>query len=238
MVKLKLKNNKNGYISTVIDVLLKLFWVVPVQNYNYKSVCDAINSVLISADSESRQHFKRQSKKVFNCDFTVSMTSTGIYNFAFESDQNPAIVEQCNQTLKSHIWTYLSAKQTKKWVGALPAILNRIMKAITVASAWHPIKSLRMMRTKYEYGFTVTVTRILSNFVILKKVPIFWISSIKSVFDKGYMPNCSREQFTVRSMVHQPDNRARNFRPNYKLKDDSRKELREKWYSKKNLVDP
>ena len=47
------------------------------------------------------------------------------------------------------------------------------------------------------------------------------ISRIKGVFDKGYMPNSSREQFTVSSMVPPADQKARNSRPVYTLKDDS-----------------
>ena len=56
------------------------------------------------------------------------------------------------------------------------------------------------------------------------------ISRVKGVFDKGYMPNWSCEQFTVSSMVPQADIRGRNSRPVYTLKDDSGEELRCKWY--------
>ena len=56
------------------------------------------------------------------------------------------------------------------------------------------------------------------------------ISRVKGVFDKGYMPNWSREQFIVTSMVPQADKRVRNSRPVYTLKDDGGEELRGKWY--------
>ena len=56
------------------------------------------------------------------------------------------------------------------------------------------------------------------------------ISRIKGAFDKCYMPNWFREQFTVSSMVPQADKRSRNSRPGYTLKDESGEELRGKWY--------
>ena len=52
------------------------------------------------------------------------MTTNGINHFAFDSDQNTVVVERFNRTLKTRIWTYFSAKRTKKWVDALAAILN------------------------------------------------------------------------------------------------------------------
>ena len=52
------------------------------------------------------------------------MTINGIYHFASESDQKAAVVERFNRTLKTKIWIYLSAKRTKKWVYALPSIVN------------------------------------------------------------------------------------------------------------------
>ena len=56
------------------------------------------------------------------------------------------------------------------------------------------------------------------------------ISRVKNVFDKGYMPNWSREKFTVSSMDLPADKKVRNSRPVYTLKDDSGEELCGKWY--------
>ena len=56
------------------------------------------------------------------------------------------------------------------------------------------------------------------------------IIRVKSVFYKGYMPNWSREQFTVSSINLQVDKTVRNSRPVYTLKDDTGEELRGKWY--------
>ena len=60
------------------------------------------------------------------------------------------------------------------------------------------------------------------------KVRISWI---KGVFDKGYVPNWSREQFTVSLKVPQTDKTARNSRPVYTLTYESGEDLRGKWYS-------
>ena len=56
------------------------------------------------------------------------------------------------------------------------------------------------------------------------------ISRVKGVYDKGYMPNWSNEQFTVSSLNLPADQKVRNSRPVYILKDDSGEELCGKWY--------
>jgi hypothetical protein len=54
---------------------------------------------------------------------------------------------------------------------------------------------------------------------------------VKEIFDKGYVPNWSKEEFYI-SDVRAPDPRNENFRPRfvYKLKDRSGEDLSGSWY--------
>ena len=123
MVGLKRENNGNRYILTIIDVFSKYAWYVPVKNKDGKSIRDALKFVLISANLRKPERLQTEKKKkCFNCEFTGLMTTHGIHHFASESDQPTAVVEQFNRTLKTRIWTYLSAKRAKKWVDAYPLL--------------------------------------------------------------------------------------------------------------------
>ena len=148
------------------------------------------------------------------------MTKNGIHHFASESDQKAAVVERFNRTLKKRIWTYLSAKRTKKWVDALPAILKSYNgsyhRSIGMAPNKVTIEDEDRIWTRL-YGDGDTYLKRNRNVENKAKVRI---SRVKGVFDKGYMPNWSREQFTVSSTVPQADKRGRNSRPVYTLKDD------------------
>ena len=230
MVGLQRDNNGNRYILTVIDVFSKFAWSVPVKNKDGKSILDAFKSVLTSADPRKPERLQTdKGKEFFNREFKGLMTTNGIHHFASESDQKAAVVERFNRTLKTRIWTYLSAKRTKKWVYALPAIVNSYNgsyhRSIGMAPNKVTNKDEDQIWTRL-YGDGDTYLKRLRKVEDGAKVRI---SRVKGVFDKGYMPNWSREQFTVSSMVPQADKKGRNSRPVYTLKDDSGEEVRGKW---------
>ena len=125
MVGLERDNGGHRYVLTVIYVFSKYAWLVPVKTKDGKSVRDAFKLVLISADPRKPERIQNdKGKKFFNREFTALMTQNGIHHFAFKSDQKAAVVERFNRTLKTRIWTSLSAKRTKTWIDTLPAILT------------------------------------------------------------------------------------------------------------------
>ena len=54
------------------------------------------------------------------------------------------------------------------------------------------------------------------------------ISRVQGVFDKGYISNWFREQFTESSIILLADTKVCNSRPVYTLKDDRGEKLRNK----------
>ena len=122
---LQRENNGNRYILTVIDVFSNYAWSLPAKIKDGKFIRDALKLVLTSANPRKPERLQtNKGKELFNRGFTGLMTTNGNHRFASESDQKAALVERFNRTLNTRIWTYLSAKRTKKWVVALPAILK------------------------------------------------------------------------------------------------------------------
>ena len=128
------------------------------------------------------------------------MTTNSIQHLASESDQNAAVVERFNRTLKTRIWTYLTAKRTIKWVVALHAILK------SYNGSDHQRIGMAPNRVTIDYQDRIW-TRLYGDgdtyFKRHRKVENgakVRISRVKGVFDKGYMPHWSSEQFTVSSM--------------------------------------
>ena len=141
------------------------------------------------------------------------MTTNGIHHFAFESDQNAAIAERFNRTLKTRIWTYLSAKRRKRWVVAIPAIFKfyngSYHRSIGMAPNNVTIDDQDRIWTRL-YG---DGDRYLKRHRKVETGAKVRISRVKGVFDKGYMPNWSRDQFIVSLMYLPADQKVRNSRP-------------------------
>ena len=136
MVGLERDNGGHRYVLIVIDVFSKYALSVPVKPKDGKSVRDAFKSVLRSPKvvrtSDPRKFERLQTdkgKEFFNREFTSLMTQNGIHHVASVSDQKAALVEWFNWTLKNRIWTYLSAKRTKKLIDALLTILTSYNKS-------------------------------------------------------------------------------------------------------------
>ena len=201
MVGQQRDNNGNQYILTVIDVFSKYAWSVPVKNKDGKSIRDAIKLVLTSAILRKPDRLQTdKEKEVFNREFTGLMTTNGIHHFASKSDQNATVVERYNRILSTRIWTYFNAKRTKRWVVALPVILKSYNvsyhRSIGMAPNKVTINDQDQIWTRL-YG---DGDKYLKHQSKVKNGAKVRISRVKGVFDKGYMPNWSREQFTVSSM--------------------------------------
>ena len=165
-------------------------------------------------------------------------------HFASESDQKAAVVERFNRTMKTRIWvslesmyiltlyntficvqTYLSAKRTRRWIDVLPQILRSYN-----ASYHRSIKMAPEDVTK-EDEERIWVRLFGDGDTELKRHRItdgskVRINRVKGVFEKGYLPNWSREQFTATASKETKSGK----RPVYKLKDDSGEDVRGKWY--------
>ena len=106
MEGLQRDNNKNRYTLTLIDVFSNFAWFVPVKQKDGKSICDAFELVLRSANPCKPEQLQTdKEKKFFNRVFTCLIFTDGFHHFEYESDQKAAVVKRFNRTLETKIWT-------------------------------------------------------------------------------------------------------------------------------------
>ena len=125
------------------------------------------------------------------------MTQYGIHHFAYESDQKAVVGERFNRTLKTRIWTFLSAKRSKKWIDTLPAILPSYNGYYHRSIGMAPIDVTKEDEDRIWVRLYNDGDKYLKRHRQVDDGAKVRISRIKGAFDKGYMLNWSREQFTV-----------------------------------------
>ena len=118
---------KNKQTQTIIDIL-------------YSFVDEAKNFDSVSFDSGSE--FNNQYVKEFLEDYG---TKIYIFNKSTEdySHNQLMIIERFNRTLRDKITKYLIANKTKKWVTALPAIVNSYLTTVHSATGLTPEEARR-----------------------------------------------------------------------------------------------
>ena len=156
------------------------------------------------------------------------MRRHGISHFASESDQKAAVVERFNCTLKTRIYTFFSDRGTALWVNVIQDLVkaynNTFHRTIGMApSQVRKHDEPRIWVKMYDAGDTLLKPKI-------PKGSMVRLNKAKGVFDKGYLPNWSKEHFQIMDV---PEAKLGAKRPVYKLEDYSGEEVKGSWYFEK-----
>ena len=171
-------------------------------------------------------------KEFFNKDFAVLMRSRDIHLFASESDQKAAVVERFNRTLKTRIWTFFTAKRTSRWVDDLPGFLEAYNHSFHRSIGMAPVdvteeNENRVWGRLYGKEQQSTSDRAVepdeesATPEVGGKVRL---NKFKGIFEKGYLPNWTTEDFQVAKAV------GGRKRPLYKLKDNTGEDISGTFY--------
>ena len=222
-----MQNNGIRYLLTVRDVFSKFAWAMPVQSKDAKAITGAFKHML--SDAKPRRPRRLQTdkgKEFFNSDFQALMQRNGIQHFATESELKAAVVERFNRTIKSSIWTYLSDRGTVRWINVIQDLVDAYNHSRHRSIGMAPAN----VQKKDEDHLWV---RLYGDGDTHLQPPIPYGAMVrasrhKTIFDKGYMPNWTKEHFTVSQAV--PRRRGSKRRV-YKLLDYNDENVKGTWYS-------
>ena len=125
MQPLKTWNWGMRYLLTVVDVLSKYAWVEPLKAKTGVAVAAAFERILKRA--RGRQPVRLQTdagKEFYNRPFQALMTRRKIHHFSTYGDTKSSVVERFNRTLKERMYRYFTARNTYRYVDALPALVQ------------------------------------------------------------------------------------------------------------------
>ena len=222
MQALSRKNGGHRYILTVIDVFSKKAWAIPVKSKSAKDILEAFKQLFREAAPRKPARLQTDAGKEFlNKDVLGLMKKEGIHHFVSRSDKKAAVVERFNRTIKSRIWTYFTAHQTRRYIDILPKLLESYNNSYHRSIGRAPNE----VRKKDENEIWVRLYGDGSKGrkTELRKGQMVRISNIKGAFEKGYLPNWSEEHFLVESDKDNP-------RRVYKLTDTGGEEMKGSWY--------
>ena len=149
-----------------------------------------------------------------------------IQHFDSESQQKAAVVERFNRTIKTRIWTYLSYRDTVRWLDIFQDLVdaynNSRHRSISMSPADVQKKDENRLWVRlFADGDTHLKPQIPQGAMVRA-------SSHNTIFDKGYMPNWTKEHFTVSEAV--PPRKGTKLRV-YKLVDYNDEDVKGSWYS-------
>lgn len=208
------------YILTCIDSFSKYAWAIPLLDKTAAKVTAAMRSILTQGRKPSFLQTD-EGKEFYNGTFQELMQQYGIKHYSTYSTMKACLVERFNRSLKALMWRGFTARGSYKWVARLPALVyeyNNNHRHSTIGMT--PAQAV-----ENPGGVQLKLRKISDNIAVRFKVgDNVRISKVKSVFDKGYLPNWSSELFTVVKV-------SRTVPPTYHLEDYQGNPISGKFYT-------
>ena len=185
----KKTNDGTAFLLTVIDVLSKRAWYIPLKNKSAVSLVAAFAPLLCNKAPITLQ------TEFLNRTLQKLLKEYGVHHFATHNEETKAsIVERFNISLKTRMWRYFTKKQSVRYVDVLQDFVrsynNTFHRSIGMAPSevnatnqeevWQRLYGHESVGIpKYRVGDCVR------------------ISKAKRQFKKGYMANWTEELFTI-----------------------------------------
>jgi len=205
------KNQGYRYILTVIDLFSRYAWARPLKSKRGEEVAAAFKDIFREGRIPQRIQTD-QGKEFENRHVRSLFHEHNIELFSVKSAYKAALVERFNRTLKHRLWRYFTSENKQEWTKVLQDAVYAYNHSVH-----------RIIRRKPADVTSADVSDMRDEMSQRPKPPkgkddikvgqTVRISKVKSVFDKGYLPNWTEEIFTVESI-----NRKKNPIM-YKLKD-------------------
>ena len=235
MAQTQKDNDGYRYILTTIDILSRFGWARPLKTKQGPEVAKAMEDIFQTSKRIPTRIQTDLGKEFYNASVKRLLEKFNVELFSVKSPVKAAMVERWNRTIKSKLWKYFTSTNSYRWLEVLPKIVqsynhskHRIiaMKPVDVnkdnaALVWERLygKDLRNKKTKVD----------------VKEGDLVRISKVKGQFEKGYLPNWSREEFFVDkihtkflpSMVTLKDHKGEIIEGNF-YKDEIQRIKREK----------
>ena len=212
MQKLSRQNKKYRFLLTVVDVLSKYGFAIPVLNKEPTTIKEAFDGILKKTGRKCFWLYTDAGKEFVGKPFKKYLDSQDIIHRVASSDVKCPNVERYNRTLKTKLWKYFYEHETKKYLDVLQDIVDSINNTYKESIGCAPsqvTKANEMEIRDRLFGTKNTFKPKMQHFEAGDRVHI---SKYKNIFDKGYLPNYTSEIFIVKSC-------EKGNPPTYRLKD-------------------
>ena len=158
-----------------------------------------------------------QGTEFLNKHFRALMKEEDIELYNTYNETKASIVDRLIRTLKTKMWRYFTAKKTMRYMDMLPDLVYSYNHSVHRSIKTKPAEvttenEKKVWHTLYDH--------VKYKFKIGDQVRI---SKMKRTFEKGYLPNFSKEIFIISKQIPRDP-------PVYKLKDLDGEELKGTFY--------
>lgn len=117
------RNKSYNYVLTVIDVLSKYAWALPLKSKSGSEIASALSKIFCKDVRCPRNLQTDKGKEFYNTIVQEIMKKRNINHYLTYSVIKASIVKRFNHTLKN-MWKFFTLNGSYRWIGALPSLLS------------------------------------------------------------------------------------------------------------------
>lgn len=188
-------NRGYHYILTVIDVLSKHAWAVPLKTKSGNEMTNAIEKIIRDDERCPKNLQTDRGKEFYNANVQKLLKKHNINHYSTYSVMKASVVERFNRTLKNDMWKQFTLNGNYRWIDLLPRLVSEYnarkhrtigMRPVDVT----PAIAEKLLNTVYSRVKIAAPAR----FKVGNSVRV---SKFKTIFEKGYTPNWGTEVFKI-----------------------------------------
>ena len=185
------RDNKGiKFLLTVIDVLSKRAWAVPLKNKTGAEIIKAFETIF----KEGRTPEKLQTdagSEFMNRQFQTFFKKWNVYHFVTYNQTKAQIVERFNRTLKNKMWRYFDYANTHRYWNVLDDLVDGYNRTYHRSIKMTPLEVTKFnAQTVWKRLYPELMKRRKSDVKFKFKVgDLVRITRSKGVFEKGYAEN-------------------------------------------------
>ncbi len=220
-------NSNYRYLLMVIDNLSKYGWAEKLKNKKTNSVLKAFKKIGRKSKRKPTILTTDAGKEFTNHKFKNFLKKNHVKHMVVRDASKAAVVERWNRTIKEKINKYLTYSRTNRFIDVLDYIIKGYNLTLHSRTKFKPIDVNKSNERQVFNNLYKLRTELETNkYLIGDKVRVILI---RSVFDKGYLPNFTKEIFYIHKILFTSPYYK------YKLKDKKGNIVRGSYYSKELL---
>ena len=125
MQKLSRWNKGNKYLLTVIDVLSKYAWAIPIKSKSSKEMIRGLEGIRRQASPRQPLRVQTdQGKEFYNAGVQAWFKKHDWHHFSTYGDSKASVVERWHRTLKQRMYRYFTAHNTLRYGDVLQPLIH------------------------------------------------------------------------------------------------------------------
>lgn len=194
-------NDGYNYALCAIDCFSKFAWVVPLKAKSGAETCHAFKKIFALGRVPTKIQFD-EGKEFYNSFVTKLLEEHLIKIFSTHSGQKASLAERFIRTIKSRLWKYFTAHETRQWVDVIQKLVE------DYNNTFHSIVKMTPVQASLPENSLIVWQNMYHPYLIAKYGPALFkvgqtvrISKYRNVFTKGYLANFTEEFFKIKQVL-------------------------------------